>query len=46
MDINVLRECGKTISFKNGEVICREGEKGQSLLSALCNDSEDQCERF
>lgn len=35
MDIDVLRECGKTVSFQNGQTICREGEAGHSMYVLL-----------
>lgn len=35
MDVDLLRECGKTVVYKNGQAICREGEKGNSMYVLL-----------
>lgn len=35
MDIDVLRVCGKTVTYKNGQTICREGEIGHSMFVLL-----------
>lgn len=35
MDIDVLKRCGKNVSFKRGQAICREGEIGHSMFILL-----------
>lgn len=35
MDIDVLKKCGKTVTFQNGQTICREGEDGHSMYVLL-----------
>lgn len=40
MDIDLLKECGRTITFKSGQTICREGETGTSMF-VLLNGTAD-----
>lgn len=35
MDIDVLKKCGTTVTYKNGQAICREGEAGHSMFLLL-----------
>ena len=35
MDIDILKECGRTLYYKEGQAICREGETGQSMFILL-----------
>ena len=35
MDIDLLKGCGTTVTFHEGQAICREGESGQSMFVLL-----------
>lgn len=35
MDIDLLKKCGTTVTYKNGQAICREGEAGHSMFILL-----------
>lgn len=35
MDVDILKSCGKTVTYKNGQAICREGETGHSMFILL-----------
>lgn len=35
MDLDVLKNCGTTVNYKNGQAICREGEAGHSMFLLL-----------
>ena len=35
MDIDLLKGCGTTVAFHEGQAICREGESGQSMFVLL-----------
>lgn len=46
MDIDVLKTCGKTTTFKNGQVLCQEGEKGHSMFILLKGQVEISINSF
>lgn len=46
MDIDVLKKCGKTVTFKNGQAICREGEAGHSMFILLRGSVEIMINSF
>lgn len=46
MDIDVLKDCGKTTSFKNGQVLCQEGEIGHSMFILLKGQVEISINSF
>lgn len=46
MDIDVLKDCGKTTVFKNGQVLCQEGEKGHSMFILLKGEVEISINSF
>lgn len=35
MDVDILKGCGQTVSYKAGQAICREGETGHSMFILL-----------
>lgn len=35
MDVDILKGCGTTVAYKNGQSICREGETGHSMFVLL-----------
>lgn len=35
MDIDLLKKCGNTVVYKNGQAICREGELGSTMFILL-----------
>ena len=35
MDIDLLKKCGTTVTYKNGQAICREGEAGHTMYILL-----------
>lgn len=40
MDVDLLKECGKTVTYKSGQSICREGETGHSMYILLNGRAE------
>ncbi len=46
MDVDLLKECGKTVSYKAGQTICREGEAGHSMFILLQGDVEININSF
>lgn len=35
MDIDLLKKCGSTVTYKNRQAICREGEAGHTMYILL-----------
>lgn len=46
MDVDLLKECGKTVSFSRGQSICREGETGHSMFILLTGSVEIMINSF
>lgn len=46
MDIDVLKNCGKTKEFKRGQVLCQEGEIGHSMYILLQGEVEISINSF
>lgn len=46
MDIDLLRECGKIVTFEKDQVICREGEEGHSMFVLLEGNVEVKVNSF
>ncbi len=46
MDIDVLKDCGKTTVFERGQVLCQEGETGHSMFILLKGDVEISINSF
>lgn len=46
MDIDVLKDCGKTKVFKRGQVLCQEGEIGHSMYILLQGEVEISINSF
>ena len=40
MDIDVLKKCGKNVTYKRGQVICQEGEIGHSMFILLQGNAD------
>lgn len=46
MDIDVLKDCGKTAAFKRGDILCQEGEMGHSMFILLKGEVEVSINSF
>ena len=46
MDIELLRGCGKVVTYERGQVICREGEEGHSMFLLLEGNVEVKVNSF
>lgn len=46
MDIDLLKKCGTTVTYKNGQAICREGEAGHSMFILLRGSVEIMINSF
>lgn len=46
MDIDILKKCGTTVTYKNGQAICREGEAGHSMFILLRGSVEIMINSF
>ena len=40
MDVDLLKDCGKVVTFQGGQSICREGETGHSMFVLLKGSAE------
>lgn len=40
MDVDILKKCGQTVTYKAGQAICREGETGHSMFVLLKGNVE------
>lgn len=40
MDINLLKQCGKTVIYQGNQIICREGDQGHSMFVLLEGEVE------
>ena len=40
MDVDLLKDCGKVVTFHGGQSICREGETGHSMFVLLKGSAE------
>lgn len=46
MDIDVLKKCGNTVVYQNGQAVCREGELGSSMFILLQGSVEIMINSF
>ena len=46
MDIDVLKNCGRTRTYSNGQILCREGETGHSMFILLKGQVEISINSF
>lgn len=46
MDIDVLKNCGQTRTYSNGQILCQEGETGHSMFILLKGQVEISINSF